>query len=381
MRRSRRILGVLAAVWMMAGSAGAERVITLTFTGDCTLGNEEVRINQSDSFYTCAEREGYDYFFACFRDMFSQDDLTVINLEGVLSDSPKGEVKDKSFRFRGPTDYVRILTGASVELAGLANNHTVDYGPRGLADTKETLEKAGIGWIRSTEYFTLEKAGIRICFFAADYAIYNSSGKEIKKKIAALKENGEADAVVVLFHNGAEYSPKHTTVQEQIGNTFVDCGADLVIMHHPHVVQGIQIRNNRTICYSLGNFVYGGNRLIHTDPTEHGRYVTSRYSLVVQAKMLFSDDGDYIGQQVILIPAYISDDDKMNHYQPYRLTAREAEPVMDAVQFDTLTELPGISEDENGYARVIMPYLSADATEDAESVPGELEKPAARPWR
>ena len=376
---------VFAAACVAAGSADADRVVTLSFTGDCTIGSEETRRTQEDSLHAYAEKYGYDYFFANFRELFEADDCTVINLESVLSDSVNGEKTSKRYRFRGPTDFIGILKAGSVEMAGLANNHTADYGARGFESTKKTLEEAGIGWARAMDYYLLEKDRIRIAIFSMDYALSNTMGDRMRKKVTDMKAAGEADAVVVLFHNGNEYDPKHNTVQESRGKSFVEAGADLVIMHHSHVVQGLRVLNNRSIFYSLGNFVFGGNREIKSVyyPRDGGREPTSLYCLVVQAKRYFDDDGNYTGQQMILYPAYTSSIAPVNNYQPVRITAEQAEAVLDAMQYDTADiEFPVVSDDETGYARLVMPYLPA-GTEKAgkRNEDGSPEAPAARPDR
>ena len=147
-------------------------------------------------------------------------------------------------------------------------------------------------------------------------------------------------------------------MQEKRGATLTKFGADLVIMNHAHVVQGIRIANNRTICYSLGNFVFGGNSKIRTK-TYGKRTLTSRYTLVVQARLDFADDGTYLGQQIILVPAFSSDDPVDNHYQPYPVYGEDAAAVMDAVQFDTDFQLPGLTETDHCMSAV-LPYLPAE---------------------
>ena len=168
----------------------------------------------------------------------------------------------------------------------------------------------------------------------------------------------------MLIHEGKEYYPKHLEKQVTYSEYFVKtAGADLVIMHHPHVVQGIRILDNRTVFYSLGNFVFGG----HNKVSRGEAGTNSLYSLVVQAKMYFSDDGVYTGQQVILYPAYDSGADPVNNYQPVRLSTEEAVPVMEAIQYDTEFRLPSLQTDAEGRAYAVMDYLPAE------------EKPAAAP--
>ena len=117
------------------------RTLTLTATGDCTFATD-INASVELGFVTYAEEYGNDYFMENVRSIFSEDDLTLINFEGTLSD--RGEREDKQFAFRGDPSYVGILTGSSIEAANLANNHSSDYGSVSLTDTKQYLDEAGI---------------------------------------------------------------------------------------------------------------------------------------------------------------------------------------------------------------------------------------------
>ena len=150
---------LILTMLVSAGSAAAEKTVTLTFTGDCTIGCTEKTRKDADSFESVAAEKGYDYFFANFREMFEQDDLTVINFEGVLSDQKRQESQSKTYRFRGSTDLVKVLTGSSIEACSLANNHTGDFGTQGEESTKATLEENGIHWFQMYNYYIYEKDG------------------------------------------------------------------------------------------------------------------------------------------------------------------------------------------------------------------------------
>ena len=154
-------------------------------------------------------------------------------------------------------------------------------------------------------------------------------------------------------------------------------GVDLVIMHHPHVVQGVDISNNRCIFYSLGNFVFGGNDDIREEKFLIDKTVTSLYSMVVQVKMTFSNDGTYLGQQATIYPTYTSSAAPKNNYQPYRANAEEAVPIRDAMQIDTKFDLPEITTDESGLSRMELPYLPA--FEEAMLPESEEEEQASGP--
>ena len=368
----KRVFALIALALVLAfASAGAEVTVTLTFTGDCTIGSEEYLRTRDNSFDTYANTRGYDYFFANFREMFEEDDATIINLESVLSDHRGDENKTKTYRFRGPTDFVKIISSFSVEAAALANNHVNDYGRLGLEDTKATLEAAGIAWIRLQNVYFVEKEGVRVAVISVDQTTLNKNYPWLNKEIPRLKTSGEASAVVIVYHGGTEYDPKHNASQAKFARNWIKLGADLVIMHHPHVVQGIEISNNRTICYSLGNFVFGGNSEIRTEPWRGTREATSLYACLARADLRFDDDGTYLGQQVSLYPVFISSDAPHNNYQPYPAKGREAAAVLEAVQFDTLFSLPPFNEEEGRVTMEFLPALKQD-------LPTATPKPAQK---
>ena len=152
---------LLAACMLAAGSAAAEKNILLTFTGDVTLGCKDDERNYLECFDNVAENEGYEYFFANFKEMFAQDDLTVINLEGVLTDN-RANKASKKHPFRGKTDFAKILSVSGIDLAGLSNNHALDYGNPGLKSTVRALEENGIKWFRDLNYYIYEKDGVKV---------------------------------------------------------------------------------------------------------------------------------------------------------------------------------------------------------------------------
>ena len=365
MRSIRTISAFLLIITILftAFSAMAEKTVTLTFTGDCTIGCTEKTRADSDSFDSVAAAKGYDYFFANFREMFEQDDQTVINFEGVFSDKKAQETQTKVYRFRGPTDFVKILTGSSIEACSLANNHTGDFGKQGEESTKATLEENGIHWFQQYKPYIYEKDGIRIAFLSF-HNIWNEFDK-VKKLMLSLKENGEADSIIVCWHAGLEYRGGHETNVERTSQAMVKYGADLVIINHPHVLQGINVYQNRCIFYSMGNFVFGGNSRIRTEDFKLNKTVTSLYSIVVRAKLTFSDEGKYLGQQVTIYPTVNSSGKMDNHgqqinnFQPYRANAEEAVPIRAALQEDTSFQIPEISIGSDGLSQIELGYLAA----------------------
>ena len=398
--RLTRLLPLLLAL-MLPCAALADTTITLTFTGDVTLGGEAWLEPSEDSFASLYEKNGPTYFLGNFAEFFAEDDLTIVNLEGVLSDDANLKTvqqgKNGSYFFKGKTEYVNVLTAASVEAASIANNHTYDYGEQGLKDTIAALEGAGVEWFGThdshttdTEKFLFyEKDGVTICLMSVYWDDYLQGKKDgcgafLSKEIARIKSSGEADAIIAILHGGQEYGRHATNPQKVFTKMAFDAGADLVICHHAHVVMGMDVINNRSAFYSLGNFCFGGNRLAYQ--TKSSRVQDAAPALVVRAVLTFDDEGNYKGQQMTLYPVQTSSidrvgtEDQPNDYQPKFITGPLGAHVLHLMQIDTnyakrlqnaqnkaLKELIVAKEEELaamessvGMSYLTLPYLPAE---------------------
>lgn len=231
-----------------------EERFLITFVGDCTLGTDPKYDGVMYSFpWTMGE--DYDYPFRNVKQYFEEDDLTVVNLEGTFCE--KGLPRRKApFNFRGPVEYVNILTGSSVELASFANNHTLDFYPMGYDATLEVLSDAGISYVEdsaSTLYTT--QNGLKVGVYAAQFTV---DQEDMEAEFAALREQG-AEILVLSIHWGVEGSYRPLENQVDIAHDAIDAGADIVYGHHPHVLQRVEEYNGGIIYYSVGNFCFGGN--------------------------------------------------------------------------------------------------------------------------
>lgn len=351
----RRLLALFLTLLLLTPlTAVADQTITLTFTGDVTLGGEDRTRAEATSFDSVYDREGGSYFLKHMADFFAQDDLTIINLEGVISDSNAFEATNKYFRFRAPTKMVDILTSSSVEVCSMANNHSYDFGKFGYKTTQDTLAAAGIGYFGSKNVYVYEKGNVKIAFLSLNTTEYYSNRAWYRQEIPRLKSEEGVDFVVFCFHVGSEYSARHIYRQEEYSQHAIDAGADLIIMHHPHVVQGMEVYNNRYVFYSLGNFCFGGNNRV--DVEREGKWFSARECLVVRAELTFSDEGEYLGQQMKLYPAYTSGTAPENNYQPVMADEAGVKVVMDRLQYDTAWTVPAYDA-EKGYAQT--EYLPA----------------------
>ncbi len=303
-----------------------EQRYTLTFAGDCTLGCQPGVVS-ADMGFVKTIGEDYGWCFRNVQQWFSEDDFTFVNLEGVLSD--RGVAVPKTHNLRGPAAYTAILTQGSVEAVSLANNHIGDYGEQGIADTKAALEAAGVPYVeaRQTLLYTTP-TGLNIGIYAEAYGNLNLEG--LKAAVSQLREAG-AEVIVCAVHWGVEYDyypqPHHMDYAHQA----VDAGVDIVIGHHPHVLQYSEIYNGKPIFYSLGNFAFGGN----TQPRDLD-------SAMVQVEVIRSPEGEVSLGEIRVIPVRISSTWPVNNYQPtpYEEGSEEYQRVLD--------KLAGLWKGKNG---------------------------------
>jgi len=314
----------------------AETKVAMTFAGDCTLGGEDKLAQKDASFASYAKKEGYDYFFSQVKDLFSTDDVTVVNLEGVLKADFYGKIPKKFICFRGLPEYTAMLTSGSVEAVNLANNHAGDYGDGGRASTMQALTDAGVGYFNAENVYLFKKNGVNIAFCGFWCTAYQRDGAQFRETVRKLKQQG-ANAVVVSLHFGQEYHTLHNTAQTSIAHAMIDAGADLVIGHHPHVAQGLEIYRDRTILYSLGNFVFGGNAQVRSQPCLIGRVT-----------LTFGAEGEYQAQQLRLYAANMSGTEGENNYQPHLVNGEDAAAVFAQVDADTPT-MPAPVAEQNGW--------------------------------
>ena len=233
--------------------------ITVSAAGDATLGNhrDQEYWYTFDQTYDQAEDKGY--FFANVQSIFEEDDFTILNLEGPLTTSENAQ--EGTYIIKGRPEYAKLLKNASVEAVSMGNNHRLDYGEEGTQDTVQALTEEGIVYAYDSNTGMYETSeGIRIGFVSVN-EVYWGAGveKTLEQGISQLREAG-ADLVFACCHWGIERDNYPEDYQTTLGRKCIDWGADLVIGHHPHVLQGIDQYKGKYIIYSLGNFCFGANR-------------------------------------------------------------------------------------------------------------------------
>ena len=310
--------GMESVIESETDTEGEPAEILLSFTGDCILGTDEFFAWDTGlpAYYNLY---GPEYFLKNVRSIFEEDDLTIVNMEGTLTEETTRV--DKQFAFKGDPEYVKILTSSSVEAANVANNHSHDYGEKSFQDTVQTLEESGIKTFGYDDVAVLEVKGIRVGMFGI-YELDDHLERipQVKQDIAKLKDHN-VDIIVAVFHWSNELVTVPDENQVTLAHLAIDEGADVVVGHHPHVVQGIDEYKGKTIAYSLGNFCFGGN----THPTEMDTFI-------FQQKFILDGKRNITGSEYKVIPCRVSSETTYNNYQPTPLVGEEAKETMDKIE-------------------------------------------------
>ena len=292
--------------------------ITISAAGDCTFATDVNYAGGPTFVAKYNEVQDPSYFLAGVQSVFANDDLTIVNFEGTLTNLDTRQ--DKEFAFRGDPEYVQILTSGSVEAVNLANNHSRDYGMQSLEDTKQYLNEAGVTHFGYEETAIYECKGVKIGLIGI-YVLPDGLGRmqQLKDHIQKVKSEG-AVITIVNFHWGIEREYYPNDVQKQLAHAAIDNGADLVIGEHPHVIQGIETYNGKKIVYSMGNFCFGGNK----NPSDKDSMIFQQTFTIRDGKILSYDDFN-------VIPCSISSVTNVNDYQPTILEGAEAERVLNKI--------------------------------------------------
>jgi poly-gamma-glutamate synthesis protein (capsule biosynthesis protein) len=238
---------------------------SIVLTGDILLAGRAGRL--------IADR-GPQAPLAAVREVLAAADMAMGNLECALA--TRGQPADKEFTFRARPEAAEALREAGYDIISLANNHAADYGPKALMETLAALRArrilpvgAGRDSRDARRVLHLEAGSprrrIAVLAFSnmLPTSFYAGAGRPGTNPVAAkgLREQvraarRQAELVIVIFHWGEELSQFPSTNQRYLASEAVSAGADLVVGHHPHVLQGLQQRGHALIAYSLGNFLF-----------------------------------------------------------------------------------------------------------------------------
>ena len=202
--------------------------------------------------------------FNKIKSILKKGDIVFGNLETVLS-KKSNRIGLNRIDMRGDPEWEKLIQDAGFNILSVANNHALQHGIPAWEDSIKNICNAGIQviGIKQNPILFIECKGIKIAVLSfslrppqyvfSSPPYYLASDKEIQDEIRRAKQ--KVDIVILSLHWGDEYSPWPSPEQVKIGQSFIDCGATIIVGHHPHVLQGIQKKDNHVIAYSLGNFV------------------------------------------------------------------------------------------------------------------------------
>jgi len=230
--------------------------VQILFIGD-TMFDRGVR-------YYAQKNGGNDFIFEKIDKVLKDNDLVVANLEGPITGNKSvssGTIpgSNNNYLFTFDPSWAKTLFDNNIKIVDLGNNHILNFGRDGLAQTKDYLDGAGVGYFGAADYpksTSTEIGGIKITFVS--YNEFSELGAELEQK-SVLEEiekaKGFSDVVIVFCHWGAEYVGPDQAMRN-LGRQFIDAGAGLVIGSHSHVIGPMETYKEKRIYYSLGNFIF-----------------------------------------------------------------------------------------------------------------------------
>lgn len=252
---------------------GLGNAITLLFAGD-------IMLDRGVEFYI-TQHNDWKFPFLRIADTLRKADLAFGNLESVISD--KGQNLGSIYSFQADPKALEGLTFAGFDVLSVANNHSMDYGMEAFLDSLQLLKKTGVSYVgggtnieNAHSLVIKEIKGAKIGFLGytnLGSSLWQATDKtpgiawvdentvfEFQKNIAAAKE--QSDILIVSVHFGEEYQTEPNEIQKLIAKSAIDAGANIVIGHHPHVIQPVEYVCNQVthicgwVAWSLGNFVF-----------------------------------------------------------------------------------------------------------------------------
>lgn len=277
------------------------RKVTMSFVGDCMIASSKGTFKKGSLNWYTTNHEP-EYFLEKVEPYFADDDITVVNCETVLTDrelTERVKTAKRNFWYKGPASNAKIFSSSSVEVAGFANNHMLDYSQEGYEDTVAALEAEGLTAALDNVPVYIDAGGLTVGILACQlwYA-----GAE-RNYYSALKQmNEKADIQVIYAHGGGENTYEVDEWRVTAFHNLIDRGADLALCSHAHRIQPMERYKDATIIYGLGNFCYGGR----SDPVNR--------SVIYRATFRVSSDGT-VALEDEIVPCYVYTG-KTNNWQP-----------------------------------------------------------------
>ena len=284
---------------------GDDKIFTFSLIGDCTVG-EDVRHQGYRSGYTYkVGQAGMDYPFSLVADMFAEDDLTVANCEGTLSNYK--QTKKKIMALIAPPEFAEVFRLGNVDVCNLANNHSKDFGNRGQEDTAANLAAAGIGSFYDDVTWSTTVKGVKIGFVGFTYPM---NAQKLKRYVTAMEKlRAEGCTFVVASAHWGRETYYDLDANQAYGVKLIDAGFDMVFGHGSHTCEMIRWYKGKVIFYGLSNFTFGANAHPKDDDT-----------VVVQISYDIREDGTMTAREMNAIPFKMHQD---GDFRPFPIEDEE----------------------------------------------------------
>ncbi len=303
----RTLITALLLLCIMTAAKG--ETLTLSFIGDCSIGERLESARLEGTYTDTVDRMGMDWPFSLVRKYLDADDFTFANCEVVFTSRTKHQ--DKQYNLIAPAEYAQVFLYSGVDAVNTANNHALDFYEEGYQDTLDALDQYGINHFGTLYPDTkrmqdilgiYEVKGVLIGVVGYSYP-QASDLDTIAMRIQALRGSG-CQIVIFCAHWGREESDTPQSWQFSFARQVIDAGADVVWGHHPHVLQQVQFYQGKPIFYSTGNFTFGSIKNLDPD--------TGIFQL------RYEIDGDEVRlQNFTVIPCRTQG---RGDYRPYELT-------------------------------------------------------------
>ncbi|PFI89339.1 CapA family protein [Priestia megaterium] len=265
------VVFMYGAIWVSKPSEAVENntkddsLVTATMVGDIMLGRNVEKVTN---------RQGQDYLFRNVESYFKNADYSTANFDHPVTVNDEYPAQDKPIVLRTDEQSVKTLKNLNFSVLNVANSHSMDYLEEGLNDTVKAFNQSKMDFVgmggnleeaSNINYQTVNGIKIATLGFTDTYTAYSAANDNDPGILPAKPEifipliqeaKEKANLVVVHAHWGEEYDTTPSPRQKGLAKAMADAGADIILGHHPHVLQPIDTYKNTVIFYSLGNFVF-----------------------------------------------------------------------------------------------------------------------------
>ena len=265
----KRTLTALALLFLLAGTARGE-TLTLSFIGDCSVGERVESVGAAGSYTAVLDEKGYDWPFSLVREYLETDDFTFANCEVVFT--ARKNHQDKKTNLVAPDRNAQVFLHSGIDAVNTANNHALDFYAAGYADTLAVLDQYEIPHFGTLYPDTkqmqdilgiYEVKGVLVGVIGYSYP-QESDLPSISARIQALRGSG-CKLIIFSAHWGREVNDTPQSWQFSFAQKIIDAGADVVWGHHPHILQQVQFYQGKPVFFSTGNFTFGSMSQVDPD--------------------------------------------------------------------------------------------------------------------